>query len=226
MIEKFLLLSERCAGSHFVQYAMLENFYIDYLSSHHNKRHFFGHEDDTYTQEEIDTTLFICVVRDPIEWVDSYFKRLHHVPPINRKNSDCFVKNEWYSIYDHGEQNGKEIMEDRNIITKKRHKNILELRKAKHDYFLNTAQQRFKYVYLLKYEDLRDNFESALEKMKHQFDLQQRGYEYRKIIKYKGTYNQLYAKKPILLSPEIQKYIRDNVDKEQEAELGYFEYAT
>jgi len=170
--------------------------------------------------------LFICVVRDPIEWVDSYFKRLHHVPPINKQNSDCFVKNEWYSIYDDADRNGKEIMEDRNMVTKQRYKNIFELRKCKHNYFMTTAKQRFKYVYILKYEDLRDNFESTLEYIKNQFNLPQRGDEYRKIVKYKGSYNQLYAKKPILLSLEIQQYIRDNVDKEQEAELGYFEYAT
>ena len=221
MIEHFMILSERCAGSHFVQYALLENFNIQYLKEHHKQKHFFGHENDIYSQEEIDRTLLICLVREPVEWIDSFFKRLHHVPPENKSNIDNFLKNEWYSIYEEGEIKGKEIMEDRNMNTKLRYKNILELRKTKNDYFLRTVKQKFKHVLILKYEDLRDDYNNTLDVIQKRFQLSKKEADYKKILRYKGTYTALYQKKTILISKESQEYIWSHVDAEQEKELGY-----
>jgi len=220
-MKNFMILSERCVGSHFLQYALLENFYINYLKNHHNQKHFFGHENDIYSEKEINSTIIICLVRDPVEWIDSFFKRLHHVPSINRRNIDNFVKNEWYSIYEEGEKKNQEIMEDRNMYTNQRYKNIFGLRKTKQDYFLKTVKDKFKHVLILKYEDLRDNYEATLENIKNRFQLEQKHNNYKEIVKYKGTFSALYYKKPILLSEEIQKYIKENVDVEQEKELGY-----
>lgn len=221
MIQHFMIFSERCTGSHFLQYALTENFNIQYLSSHHKHKHFFGHENDIYTPAEIENTLFICLTRDPVEWIDSFFKRLHHVPQINRQSIDNFLKNEWYSIYEEGENAGKEIMEDRNMNTNERYKNIFEMRKNKNDYFLHKAQTRFKHILILKYEDLRDNYETMLENIKNKYNLQQKHANYIPIVRYKGTYTALYYKKPILLTDEIQEYIKQNVDVEQEKQLGY-----
>jgi hypothetical protein len=74
---------------------------------------------------------------------------------------------------------------------------------------------------VLKYEDLRDNFENTLDSIKNKFNLTPKHEHYEKIEKYKGTFNALYSKKPILLSDEIQEYIKQNVDLEQERQLGY-----
>lgn len=230
-----MILSERCSGSHFVQYALTENFKIEYLTRHHKRRHFFGHEDDvpSYTDEEKRTTLMVCVVRDPVEWVDSFFKRKHHVPPENKYDIDRFLKSEWYSIYEEGEKNGTEIMEDRDISmnvnsnTKKRYRNLLALRETKHDYFLRLESSRspFPHVLVLRYEDLRDHYEATLDLIGERFQLSRKNNEkynkYKKIDRYKGTYTALYQKKPILLSDEIQAYIRAHVNLEQEQRLGY-----
>jgi len=49
--------------------------------------------------------------------------------------------------------------------------------------------------------------------------------KYIKITKIKGTYNEDYKKKPILLNEEETKeYIRQYIDKEQESRMGYFSY--
>jgi len=236
MIEAFMILSERCSGSHFVQYALLENFKIAYLKRHHKRRHFFGHEDDvpSYTDEEKQTTLMVCVVRDPVEWVDSFFKRKHHVPPENKYDIERFLKSEWYSIYEEGEKKGTEIMEDRDmnmnismnvnsINTKTRYRNLLALREAKHDYFLRLESSRspFPHVLVLRYEDLRDHYEATLDLIGERFQLSRKNNKYKKIDRYKGTYTALYQKKPILLSDEIQAYIRTHVNLEQEQRLGY-----
>jgi hypothetical protein len=227
MIQHFFILCERCTGSHFLQYAMTENFKIKYLNRHHTRRHFFGHENDvsSYTEEEKQSTLFIVLVRNAVDWVDSFFKRKHHVPPINKNDIERFLKHEWYSIYETGDQLNTEIMEDRNIYTKERYRNLLELRKVKHQYLMSLETNGiFPHVLVLRYEDLRDDFENTMKSIQFVYNLQRlrpEETEYKKIHKYKGTYTLLYQKKPILLSEPIQEYIRSHVDKEQELELGY-----
>jgi len=217
MIQNLMIFSERCSGSYFVQSAILENFDINNLNRPDNFRHFFGHENDTYNEDEIESTLFICVVRDSIEWIDSFFKKLYYIPLNNRRNIKDFMNNEWYSIY---ENKLEEIMEDRNMITKERYKNIFDLRKNKNDYFLN-LNNKYKNVLILKYEDLRDDYENTLNMIKNKYNLKQKNIEYLKIIKYKGIYNSLYFRKPILISDKIKEFIKHNVDIEQENKLGY-----
>jgi hypothetical protein len=206
-------------GFTFVKYALIENFDVNFIKKN---SHWFGHNDE-FSEEEIESTLYIYVVREPVEWIDSFFKRLHHIPPENKKKIENFVKNEWYSIYEECEQNGKEIMEDRNIYTKERYKNIFELRKIKNEYMIHTLKHKFKHFLLLRYEDLRDRYNETLHFIKNKFQLKVKNdsSEYKKIIKYKGTYIALYVKKPILLTPEMQEYIRHRVDIQQEHDLGY-----
>lgn len=221
MINKFFILSERCSGSHFVEQAFFHNFHIDYLSKNHHRKHFFGHKDDIYSDDEVETTLFVCLIRDPIEWIDSMYKSQYHVPLENCKNIDCFLNNEWYSVYD-ANNHVIEIPEDRHMITSERYKNIFEMRKTKHDYILNKLKLRVKHMIILKYEDFRDDYVNTLDCIRYKFMLQCKSYEYKRILDYKGIQGITYYKKNISLSNEIVDLIKCSVDKEQERLLGYF----
>ena len=217
MIENFTILGERCSGTHFLQYALSRNFKINYISG---QKHFFGFSEPSNS----DNLLTICLIRNPIDWIDSFFKRKHHVPPHNKSKIEDFIFNEFYSIYETQEDiknKGYEIMEDRNYITGERYQNIFELRKMKNDYFLNIINKKAKNVYILKYEDLRDDYINTLNNLKNKFNLIPYKEEYEKIAKYKGTFNDLYALKPILISDEIKNIIKEKIDIEQEKLLGY-----
>lgn len=213
-MEYFTILGERNSGTNFLQHALLSNFKIKHSQPIH--KHFFGHKEFT---ENMDNTLYICIIRDPVEWIDSFSKRLHHIPPENKK-LNALLNNEFYSIHEDGPLKGKEIMEDRNIFSKERYKNIFELRKTKNDYFLNISK-KVKYYYILRYEDLNNDYENVLNKLANQFQLTKKVEVFVKVPKYKGTYNELYCKKPILLPYDIQEYIKQKVDIEQEHKLGY-----
>jgi hypothetical protein len=222
-ITSFTILGERNSGTHFLQYAMFFNYDIDY--SQHT-RHFFGHDDaKDFPEEFMDTMIYFCMVREPVEWIDSLFKRLHHIPPENKTSIDAFMNNEWYSIYEKGDEKGQEIMEDRNMISRERYKNIFEMRKIKNDYLMKQVKEKVKHYYFIRYEDLLNDYENTLNKIGTKFRLKRyQGYskpEFEKVPKYKGTYNLLYAKKPILLSENVQQYIREMVDREQENSIGY-----
>ena len=218
-MKAYTILGERNTGTHFLEYAIKFNFDLEY---HKGTKHFFGHSDTAdFPPETADETIYFCMVRDPIEWVDSLFKRLHHIPPENKVSIDTFLKNEWYSIYEQGEQNGQEILEDRNMVTKKRYANIFEMRKEKHAFFLSKIQEKAKNIYLIQYEDLVSNYETILQDIKEKFHLKRKSDIWIPVPKIKGTFIALYVKKPILLSEESKEYIKKHIDLEQEHAFGY-----
>ena len=218
-MKDYTILGERNTGTHFLEYAIKFNFDLKY---HKGTKHFFGHSDEAdFPPETADETIYFCMVRDPIEWVDSLFKRLHHIPPENKASIDAFMKNEWYSIYEEGDRSGQEIMEDRNMVTKERYANIFEMRKIKHEFFLSKIQEKTKHFYLIQYEDLCNNYETVLNDIAKKFKLIRKTDTWIHVPKIKGTFIALYVKKPILLSEESKEYIKKHVDLEQEQKFGY-----
>ena len=242
-IKYFTIFGERCTGTHFLQHAILKNFDIAYLKG---EKHFFGHRElrnlssvpnDTLTTREKELKVFdntnkdemiaFAIIRDPVEWIDSFFKRPHHVPTENRKTAERFITSEFYSIYEEGFSKNQEIMDDRNWLTKERYRDIFELRKWKCEYMLNILPNQYKHFYFIRYEDLRDNYMETLDKIRVFFDTsglkcKKTSNEYESVVKYKGTYNALYEKKQVMLSNTIQQYIQEHVDAQQENEMGYF----
>jgi hypothetical protein len=242
-IQYFTIFGERCTGTHFLQHAMLKNFAISYIKG---EKHFFGNKefralanvpvDKLTTQEKEmkvfdninpDKLLVFSIVRDPVEWIDSFYKRPHHIPLANRKTIEQFVSSEFYSIYEEGPRKGQEIMEDRHWFTKEQYRDIFELRKWKCKYMLEELPKQYKHYYFIRYEDLRDNYVDTLDKIRVLFEpkglvCKKTSPAYEPIVKYKGTYNALYEKKTIVLSNAILKHIWEHVDTEQEHEMGYY----
>jgi hypothetical protein len=80
------------------------------------------------------------------------------------------LNDEFYSIDDNNPEQidfNKEIMEDRNIYTGYRYKNIFELRHYKLKYLIDDLPRKVKNYVFIKYEDLVDNFENTLNKIKN-----------------------------------------------------------
>lgn len=239
-IRYFTILGERCSGTHFLQHAILQNFHFSYMKG---EKHFFGnrefrdllsnvasakilslHEKQMCAIDLIppNELLTICIVRDPVEWIDSFFKRKHHVPPENRESIDRFLSSEFYSIYEEPPKKGDEIMEDRNWQTKERYRDLFELRRMKCQYLCDTAKHTIGRYFFLRYEDLRDHYEKTLETIQTLFQLRRKSTgEFIQTPKYKGTYHALYEKKPVMLTDAVQSYIWGNLDVEQESRMGY-----
>lgn len=213
-IKYFKILGERCSGTHFVQYAMKQNFDISFK---HGDSHFFGHD----PLDISDDTLLICVVRHSVDWIDSFFKRLHHIPPMNKISIKAFVTNEFYSIYEEGIQIYQEIPNDRNWITKKRYTNVFDLRHHKQKYFLEEVPKNVQNYIILPYEYLRDHYDEAMEKIRYIFLLNRKRLELSPIIKYKGSYNVDFKIKNIILTKKYEDLILSSVNAEQESLLGY-----
>lgn len=216
MIKYFTIYGERCSGTNFLMHAIKENFELEYTTKYAWK-HFFGNYNFEKNDEE-NNTLFIGIIRDPIEWIDSFYKKLHHIPVNNKKNIYTFLFNTFYSIY---EDTKTEIMEDRHIKTNNRYKNIFELRDIKNNYLINDMKLNVQNYLLIRYEDLRDNYDIVLNFFKNKFNLIQKYDNYIKINNYKGSYNKLFLKKNVKLNKNIIKLIKNNLNKEQENSIGY-----
>ena len=216
MLKYFTIYGERCSGTNFLLHALEDNFELDF-SCKYAWKHFFGHYEFGMSNEE-NETLFIGIIRHPIDWIDSFYNKMHHVPIENMKNMRSFLFNEFYSLY---ENSNKEIMEDRNMITKERYKNIFELRYIKNNYLINEMSKLVKNYLLIRYEDLRDNYEIVLEFIEKKFNLKRKNNFFKKIDTYKGNNRTIYSRKMLELDNNTIKLIKKNLDKIQENNLGY-----
>ncbi len=221
-ITKYCILGERCTGTNYLQKLMDTNFNLKEETHKYGWKHFFGHRD----YKDSDDVLFIGIVRDPFQWLGSLNKKKHHLAPHLRRNMRSLITNEFFSIYDehgHGMKFGKEILEDRNIFTGKRYKNIVELRNTKNKFLLDIINKNVKNYILLRYEDLSSNTFEQLEKIKNQFNLSQKNPELINIVKHtkkKGTKwsqsRDIY--KPL---PHNFNFVIQHIDIDLEQKLGY-----
>jgi hypothetical protein len=218
-IKYFTIYGERCSGTNYLHKLILTNFDIEFTSRFGHK-HFFGFQNEEL--KDSDDTLFICIVRDPIKWANSFYREKHHsflrnkyVNAIN-KLKDKFFNEECWSI----NSDKTEMMEDRHIYTGKRYKTLFEMRYTKLDFLLNDLPHKVKNYIFIRYEDLLTNFNNTMDKFK----------TVGLIIKpqiifpintdtYKDTKN-IFIIKEDKISAE---YIYNNVcfNKEYETKLGY-----
>ena len=215
----FTIIADRCSGNHFAKFSLLRNFNISY--SPEFSSHFFTDDLILDKHTNLDNTLFICIVRHPLDWIDSFFKRLHHIPPVNKISINAFITNEFYSIYEEGANIHQEIMEDRHMCSKERYKNIFEMRYVKYMWMLHKLPQMVKNHIIIPYEMLRDHYDETLEFLEKKYNLMRKHPEFIKVPQYKGTYNYDFTTKPVIIKPDIQEKILLSVCPLLEAKIGY-----
>jgi hypothetical protein len=128
-------------------------------------KHFFGFNDLSNS----DDVLFIGIVRNLEDWINSLYREKHHLPNTLTSNVNSFLTNPVYSFYNDKNHKitDKEIMEDRNIDTKERYKNIFELRLVKNRFLVEKMPKLVKNYCLITYDELRCNFSDIMRKAFH-----------------------------------------------------------
>ena len=138
-INKYTIYGERNSGTNYLYLLIDKNFDVRYNNINH--KHFFGHNDLSNN----DDTLFIAIVRNPYDWLNSMYKTPYHIEHMNR-NIENFCLDEIFSVI--GSGNYDEIMQDRNIYTKMRYKNIFELRHIKLKFLIDDMPNKVKKIYI------------------------------------------------------------------------------
>jgi hypothetical protein len=202
MLKKYTIYGERCSGTNYLQNIMNVNFDIK-ITHEYGKKHFFGFQDEKLKKS--DDTLFICIVRNPVDWVNSLYREKYHIAKHLRKNITDFLNKEFYSYNDKhsGLRDRTEIMEDRNIYTGKRYKNIFELRHTKIKWMMEELPNKVKNYIFIKHEDLLYDFKNTLLK------INEKGVKIKDNIKfpinsktYKLSKTKIYVKKNNEISSE------------------------
>jgi hypothetical protein len=236
-IRKFTIYGERSSGTNFLEKSIKMNFNLE-VTREFGSKHFFCFDDCCKQPNE--DTLFIGIIRNPVYWLNSFIQQPYHVP-IQNRNVKGFLTNPFYSVHDEKTpepfilngnvffskkalaKNHEINMKDLNYITGKTYKNIFELRKCKNDYLMNIMPTKVKNYILINYEDLLYNYQQTLDTIKENFRLVSKQPFYIKSRGYKQSNTHLYkGQKSIIFSPQIFEFIWDNLDVEQEKQLGYF----
>ena len=99
------IYGERCSGTIYLENLIRSNFDVKTSSLSYHK-HFFGFNQEK--EEKSEDTLFICIVRNIVDWINSFYREKHCLPPHIRHNTelnekqklDAFLNKEIYSIWD------------------------------------------------------------------------------------------------------------------------------
>jgi hypothetical protein len=224
-MQKYTIFGERCSGTNYLLNIMNINFDAE-ITWEYGWKHFFGFQDEQL--QDSDDTLFICIVRNPIDWINSFYREMHHLPLKYNKTLreevklDEFLNKEFWSINDEGGNCdiSNEMMDDRNIYTGERYKNIFELRHTKIKWLLTDLPNKVKNYILIRYEDLKNDFTNTLLQIKN------KGLEFKDHIslpvntnRYKNTHEIFVEKTNTIESSVIMD--NPNLIKTYEKELGY-----
>jgi len=176
---KFTIYGERCSGTNYLEGLITQNFNatVDWSNGW---KHFFGFND--LSIKENDDILFIGIVRNPVDWLNSLYKIYHHLPShlipkklppmlqnnnaakcvIHNYNAYHFLNDEFWSI----KENGTQIMFDRHIYEKRNYINIFEMRHTKMQFLVEDMPKKVKHFILIRYEDLMDDFVATMNYIK------------------------------------------------------------
>jgi len=205
MLKKYTIYGERCSGTNYLENIININFDVN-ITWDYGWKHFFGFNDEAL--KDSDDVLFICIVRNLPDWINSFYREKHHLPLKYKTNMseeakiDEFLNKEFWSFHDNkgNRDTKKEHMCDRNIYTGNRYKNIFELRHTKIKWMLKDLPNKVKNCIFIRYEDLINDFNNTLLKIKNKglkvkpnikFPLNTDNYKNCKNIKFRKKHNSI-----------------------------------
>jgi hypothetical protein len=152
---KVTIYGERCSGTNYLEELLLLNFDVEIVWDY-GWKHFFGFHDLSNT----DNVCFIGIIRNLHDWINSFFEKQFHLPD-HLKDKKAFLNQEIYSLHADETEN----MTDRHIETKKRYKNIFELRHVKNRFLVDTMPTLVKNYCLITYDELLNQFTATMNKL-------------------------------------------------------------
>lgn len=157
-MRKITIYGERCSGTNYLEKLLLLNFDVEIIWDY-GWKHFFGFNDLTGS----DDVLFIGIIRNLEDWLNSLYREKHHLPPDLTENIDTFLGNSFFSV----DYSGNEFKFDVNIETKQKYKNIFESRLVKNKFLIKTMPKIVKNYCLITYDDLCNDFINIMHRFKH-----------------------------------------------------------
>ena len=91
IIKKIVIYGERCSGTNYLENSLKKNFNCSIEKYKYYHKHFFGFFDfENDKNLDTDNTIFIGIVREPFEWMNSFRKKQFHLPKHLKENNYNF----------------------------------------------------------------------------------------------------------------------------------------
>ena len=215
---KYTILGERCSGTNWLQRLIDDNFNCE-LTWLNGWKHFFaydGYDERVLSNKDV---IFLCIVRNPIDYLMSFYNNPHHQSKDRIQNIESFLLNEFYSVWNDTD----EILQDRKFDGN-RYKNIFELRSLKCKYVLDTMPTLTSMYHFIRYEDLKKNSVGILDDIKNKFGLINKNKEYyieKGYVHQNKVHSNLKCKENYLINDITKRIINENLDFEIEQKMGY-----
>ena len=245
-IRKLSILGERCSGTVYLQRLLEANFNISLTHEYHYK-HFFGFDDPKHPLSESHCTLFVGIVRAPVEWLDSFYKYQWQLdqwrytswsdfltkPIISYVESEMNVTlnklPEEQRAAEHAKKLKHELWHDRNFADPKvpNWKNIFELRTNKLRYMIDTYPSKVDHYVVIRLEDLKPHFREFLTIIQAWFNVKRKKEPFIDAqMDDDILWQQLHGlQKHSHASDAVIDYAWQHLDREVEGRLGYTRFA-
>jgi len=237
-ITRLTIVGERCSGTNFITQLMLKNFPNLTYTNAFGHKHFlwwFGTPADEEKMKlldynlkcidlkDSDDCLFVFIIRDPYDWLRSFFYKPHHVHrDLLSQGFFHFISHTWKPA-DFNNYGGMafNLIDELNPFTDRPFQNILELRTSKNKNYLKMGTMVKNFLFV-RYEDAATHPKKLIRFIATYYNLQPSS-EFIPITNYKGLSSSKTYKKQIYfpLTHQSLRFINDNLDWESENQLGY-----
>lgn len=233
-IESVTVVGERCSGTNYVK-ALIQGNFPGYRtkSDLYAKKHFLpwidlsafqiakkGKRDrDLDFLKNSQRSLFVVVVRNPYDWLRSFYAQPHHVSPKMLKGRFFdFLQNEWQS--EEGQHSEVSFTDHWNPYEGRPFKNVLELRKYKTLNYLQVGLS-VEHFFLVQYEKVAQFPELFIDFMAEYFQMEKTD-SFQKVDTYKNEGKKSYEKKryPPFSVLEFQ-FVNQEIDWKVEELIEY-----
>ena len=185
-IKNFTIYGERCSGTNYLELLINKNFKLP-VTWDYGWKHYFGFSDLSKSND----TLFLGIVRNPVDWLNSLWNQPHHIVYSAKKDKDSFLNKKIWSIHDSGKTSekhdfGKDNLQSYHLYEKNRpYNNIFELRSIKAEFLHSKMPFMVNNFHFIKYEDLKNNTSESLNIISNKFDLKLNNNAVENILTYK-----------------------------------------
>ena len=179
---RFTIFGERCSGTNYIEELLTTNFHIN-ITWEYGWKHMWSLPTTRFNNAK--ETLFIGVIRNELDWLNSFKRTPHHIPPILRKDLSTFLFDPIYSSNKDGS------------ILEPADNNIFALRSRKIKFLKETMPTLVDNYILLQYEEISDNYEFILNNLKSRFNLTPKNDKFQNITYYKKTHKKEFIQKPL-----------------------------
>ena len=177
-LTKYHIYGERSSGTNLLDVSLKYNFeavnafegatsVTDEKFKKYGHKHWFGNFLDL---KDTDDTLFICIVRDPVKWLKSMYNKPRYISLPMVENQEKFLTSEvvsgGYFYSETPPPDSHMLTREYDPCTDKNYNSMFELRHKKLKWVCEDLPKLVKNYILIRYEDLMDDFQGTMKKIK------------------------------------------------------------